>query len=175
MRLAHLVPTAAMLPLLFMSAGCKTAPTPPDVPASLRPPADQTLYFEALATGSQNYECTQKADGTFEWLFQGPEAQLNSRRGPVIGKHYAGPTWEAADGSTVVGEVKARDPGPKPTAIPWLLLSAKSNTGNGTFSKARSIQRIDTEGGLAPSQTCSSANLRQLVKVPYTATYYFYR
>src|SRR5437016_7647191 len=30
------------------------------------------------------------------------------RSGRSLGKHYAGPTWESVDGSTVVGEAKAR-------------------------------------------------------------------
>ncbi|CAN5925593.1 hypothetical protein BH11MYX4_BH11MYX4_06510 [soil metagenome] len=32
-----------------------------------------------------------------------PEATLFGHHGRVAGKHYAGPTWEANDGSTVVG------------------------------------------------------------------------
>jgi len=48
--------------------------------------------------------------------------------GNKIAKHYAGTTWESNDGSKVVGEVKAKDNGPDPNAIPWLLLSAKSTS-----------------------------------------------
>jgi hypothetical protein len=95
--------------------------------------------------------------------------------GKRLGKHYAGPTWESLDGSTVVGEVKARDPGPDPQAIPWLLLTAKSTTGTGVFAQTKSIQRVQTAGGAAPSQPCSVANATQLARVPYTAKYYFYR
>jgi hypothetical protein len=164
---------------LVILAGCAaSSPAPmatPDVPQALRAPAGQTYYLEALATGYQIYECSQKADSTYEWAFKAPEAALVDRAGKSLGKHYGGPTWEGSDGSTVVGEVKARDPGPQPSAIPWLLLSAKSNTGYGTFSSAKSIQRVATTGGLAPTQPCTAANLKQAAKVPYTATYYFYR
>ncbi|WP_141290756.1 DUF3455 domain-containing protein, partial [Ideonella azotifigens] len=94
-------------------AGCASspAPTPPNVPLALQPPAGQVLYLEALATGVQIYDCKAKADGGAEWVFKAPEATLADRAGRALGKHYAGPTWEALDGSTVVGEVKARDPG----------------------------------------------------------------
>jgi len=149
--------------------------TIPDVPAAIRPPAGQTVYLEALATGVQIYECSRKGDSAYEWAFKAPEAALANRSGKSLGKHYAGPTWESTDGSTVVGQVAGRDPGPTATAIPWLLLSAKSNTGSGTFSAAKSIQRIFTAGGIAPAAPCAVASLKEVARVPYTATYYFYR
>lgn len=159
--------------------GCASSPTiaPPDVPQALRAPTGQTVFVEALATGVQIYECAPKVDqpSTFEWAFRAPEAVLVDRAGRSIGKHYAGPTWESVDGSTVVGDVKARDPGPDAGAIPWLLLSAKSSTGSGLFSQTRSVQRVQTAGGIAPAQACASANVKQVARVPYTATYYFYR
>ena len=143
----------------------------------LRPPVDQVVFLEALATGVQIYECASKPDqpSMFEWTFKAPEAALVDRSGLSIGKHYAGPTWESNDGRKVVGELKWRDPGPIPSAIPWLLLTAKSTTGTGIFSQTRSIQRVQTVGGVAPTQPCVAANAKQVARVPYTATYYFYR
>jgi len=165
------------LSALAILAACAAAQpvAPPDVPAALRPPAGQSLYLEALATGVQIYECSQKPDSGYEWAFKAPEASLADRSGHALGKHYAGPTWESTDGSTVVGETKAKDPGPKPSAIPWLLLTAKANTGTGALSAAKSIQRVATTGGLAPAEPCTGTNLKQVARVPYTATYIFYR
>jgi Protein of unknown function (DUF3455) len=158
-------------------AGCATSPhvAPPEVPAALQPPAGQTLYLEAHATGVQIYECAQKADLSYEWAFRAPEASLESPSGHALGRHYAGPTWESIDGSTVVGVIKARDPGPRSSAIPWLLLAAKATTGAGTFGATKSIQRVATVGGIAPAEACASSNLKQVARVPYKATYYFYR
>ena len=172
----HLIHAAA-LPAVVLIASCAATPTtaPPVTPAALRPPAGQVLQLEALATGAQIYECTRKADATYEWAFKAPEATLVSRSARPLGRHYAGPTWESADGSTVVGEVEARDAGPDPAAIPWLLLASKKNTGAGTFSTTRSIQRVATRGGIAPSTRCDAASAGQVARVPYTATYYFYR
>lgn len=164
---------------VFIASACATESTvvAPDIPESLRPPADQYVYLEALASGVQIYECASKAGqpSVYEWTFRAPEAALANREGSAIGKHYAGPTWESVDGSTVVGEVKARDAGPSPSAIPWLLLAAKSTSGTGVFSHATSIQRVQTVGGNAPSEACSAENAKQVARVPYTATYYFYR
>jgi hypothetical protein len=163
---------------LLSIGGCSIAPvvTPPDVPASLRPPAGQVVFLEAFATGVQIYECAPKPGqpSAYEWVFRAPEATLTDRSGRLIGKHYAGPTWESTDGSLVVGEVKARDPGPTPWAIPWLLLSAKSTQGVGVLNKTTNIQRVHTFGGVAPAELCSTANVKQVARVGYTANYYFY-
>jgi len=171
--------TLALWSAVLAASGCASgpsAPVPPDVPAPLRAPAGQSVFLEALATGVQIYECAARADqpSTFEWIFRAPEAALADRSGRSIGKHYAGPTWESVDGSRVVGELKSRDPGPTPSAIPWLLLTAKSTAGTGVFSQTTSIQRVQTVGGVAPSEPCSAANAKQTARVPYTATYYFY-
>lgn len=149
----------------------------PQVPAVLRLPAGQIVFLETLATGSQIYECAAKAaqPSAYEWTFRAPEATLVDGSGKVIGRHYAGPTWQStADGSSVVGEVKARDPGPDASAIPWLLLTAKAVSGPGVFGVTQSIQRVRTVGGIAPLAACSAANAGQIAKVPYQATYYFY-
>ncbi|MGQ5522729.1 DUF3455 domain-containing protein [Chitinimonas sp. PSY-7] len=165
------LPLVVVIPAIL--AACAT--TPPKVPAALNPPAGQVLTLEALAgEGVQIYECSQKADGTYEWAFKFPEAKLLSRTRKSLGKHYAGPTWEAPDGSTIVAQLAAKDPGPNASAIPWLLLSAKANTGSGVFARTKSIQRVDTVGGIAPSEACNAGSLKKVVRVPYTATYYFY-
>ena len=124
--------------LAALLAGCATTVpvTAPVVPDNLKVPANQAVSLEALATGVQIYDCKAAKDNParFEWTFRAPEANLYDVAGKTIGKHYAGPTWESNDGSKVVGEVRARDDGPDPNAIPWLLLSAKS-TGAPAFSR----------------------------------------
>src|ERR1700680_2854158 len=149
---------------------------PPAVPENLKVPGTQMLSVAARASGVQIYKCNvSKTDPTrFEWVFQAPEAELVDAGGKSIGKHYAGPTWEANDGSKVIGEVSARDDGPDPNAIPWLLLNAKSTVGNGIFGKRRSIQRVTTNGGKAPADGCNQAQVGKDARVPYRAIYYFY-
>lgn len=148
----------------------------PSVPASLNVPATQTLSVVAQASGVQIYDCSaSKTDpAKFEWVFRAPEADLFDGAGRKIGKHYAGPTWESNDGSKVIGEVKARDDGPDANAIPWLLLNAKSTSGNGVFGKAQSIQRVNTVGGKAPVGGCSQAQAGKDARIAYRAAYYFY-
>jgi hypothetical protein len=42
-----------------------------------------------------------------DWAFVAPEAELFDAQRRPVGKHYAGPKWERADGSKVAGTVKA--------------------------------------------------------------------
>jgi Protein of unknown function (DUF3455) len=151
--------------------------SPPKVPAALRPPANETVFLEANATGVQIYECLASiaAPGIFAWTFRAPEAVLTDAGGHVIGRHYAGPTWEARDGSRVLGQPEASDPGPDPMAVPWLLLRAKARSGAGLLAETQSIQRLRTSGGVAPVAACTAAQVHTSVRIPYSATYYFYR
>ena len=164
--------------MIVLVAGFSTvkAGTMPEVPEALMVPATQVLSLETQGVGVQIYECkASKDDPTrFEWVFKAPEAELFDSAGKKIGKHYAGPTWESNDGSKVVGEVRAKDNGPDPNAIPWLLLSAKSNSGIGVFSQTQSIQRLYTTGGKAPGEGCDQSQLGKELRVPYKAKYYFY-
>src|SRR5437773_1176672 len=58
-------------------------------------------------------------------------------------------------------------------AIPWLLLQAVSNEGDGRFSDVTYIQRVNTVGGTAPATAGDAMHLE--ARAPYTAEYYFYQ
>jgi hypothetical protein len=147
-----------------------------DAPDGLKPSTGEVLTLQSKAAGVQICVCSKRKDDpyTYEWTFNAPEAELRDLDGKRIGRHYGGPTWESDDGSKVSGQVKARDSGPDPSAIPWLLLTATSNSGKGVFAKTTSIQRMDTTGGIAPADGCGPTQEGRVVRVPYTATYYFF-
>jgi hypothetical protein len=160
--------------------GCATTalPEPPaDISSSLAVPATQTPWIEALAVGVQIYECDIGQDATKSgtWKFLAPEATLTDASGRVLGKHYAGPTWEAVDGSKVVGQLRSSQPAPDAESIPWLALTVKSSLGQGVLTPTTSVLRVRTSGGIAPDRPCDISNAKQVVRVPYKATYYFYR
>jgi hypothetical protein len=134
------------------------------------------LIKQLHATGVQIYECQPaKNDASqFEWTFRGPEANLFTKGGRNVGKHYGGPTWEANDGSRVVGELIANSPSSKPNSIPWLLLRAKATAGTGLFAHVQFIQRVNTVGGGVPAAGCRPEQLGQQLRAAYTADYLFY-
>jgi hypothetical protein len=149
---------------------------PPAVPNNLRVPEGQAVSLKAVGQGVQIYSCSPKpGDATqFDWILKAPEADLMNDQGERIGRHYAGPTWEANDASKVVGEVLQRADAPRQGAVPWLLLKAKSNQGDGTFKNITYIQRINTEGGTPPRDGCDAQHSGAEVRVHYRAIYYFY-
>lgn len=166
---------AVLAAILSGCAGEKTVP-PSGVPDALRVSDTQVLSRMLHGSGVQIYQCLASPQNPtrYAWVFQAPAADLSDRSGKNVGTHYAGPTWEANDGSKVVGEVVARDNGPVPSAIPWLLLRAQSNTGKGLFAKTQSIQRLYTVGGQTPQTGCDASHAGQRTRVPYSADYYFY-
>jgi hypothetical protein len=145
------------------------------VPPQLHPPAPAAMLLRANAVGSQIYACTANPAGGFAWTFKAPEAVLSDAGGKPVAKHFAGPTWQASDGSKVVGVAAANVPAPDGQGVPWLLLKAKSHEGAGEFADITYIQRLDTKGGLAPSGGCDATHAGQEAKVPYTAVYVLYR
>ena len=175
---ARTISMAASTLLTTMVAAHAGAETGTDeIPDGLRPPAGQVLALAARATGVQIYECKAAKDNPaqFAWTLKAPEADLKDLSGKPVGKHYAGPTWEASDGSKVMGELVAKHDAPVTSAIPWLLLRAKSTSGNGIFSAIVSIQRLQTVGGTPPADGCDSSQAGKELRVPYSAVYRFYK
>jgi hypothetical protein len=145
----------------------KCAPAMPD--PTLNAPAGNKLAFTLDAVGVQIYTC--QASG---WVFQAPEATLYNSGGQLAGTHYVGPTWEANDGSKVVG-AKVAGFTVDPSSVPWLLLRAVSHAGDdGRMSRVSFIQRFDTVGGVAPSSGCDAAHVGDVARVDYTTSYAFY-
>jgi hypothetical protein len=143
------------------------------VPEALRAPANERLFFQVHAKGDQIYSC--KVDGTQAgWTLKAPDAQLFDKDGKVFGKHFAGPSWEASDGSRVVGKAAANAPSPDADSIPWLLVKVVSHEGGGVLTHVTSIQRINTKGGKAPVSGCDPAHAGQEVRAPYSADYVFF-
>ena len=157
---------------LAIAPAAAQTPTLDELPAALKP-AGLSVYLEVPATGVQIYTCGKNDAGAWTWTFKAPEAALFDTAKKQIGKHYAGPSWEALSGGKVVGAVKASAPAPTAGAIPWLLLDIKSSEGSGVFNQAKGILRVSTVGGVAPAQGCDEANAGKEARVPYTATYLF--
>jgi len=103
-------------------------------------------------------------------------------------------TWQSSrDSSRIWAKVRPADPtipgdiGDASTdqrfvaqgAVAWLKLTAvgreEGPDGGDTLSKSTFVQRLNTQGGLAPTTGCSApADLGNQAFVPYTADYFFY-
>jgi hypothetical protein len=162
---AAVLAAAVALPL---AAPALAGPPPPPVPGDIAVPDGNKVFLVGHAVGVQIYSCTGTA-----WTLVAPRADLFGDNGKLIATHFAGPTWQANDGSKVVGSRRAGVT-VDPTAIPRLLLAAASTApGEGDrLAETTYIQRIDTTGGLAPAGACTAG---ATAEVPYTADYVFWK
>ncbi len=148
---------------------------PATVPTNLEPDSNEALAMTVAAKGVQIYECRNGRGGTgYEWVFVAPEAELFDARDRRVGRHGAGPSWEASDGSKIVGTVRERAEAPVARAIPWLLLAARSVGPEGVLSRVTSVQRVNTLGGVAPTSGCNGDTIGTMARVAYTADYRFF-
>ena len=137
----------------------------------LQVPEGSNISFHVFGVGFQVY----RWDGT-QWKFSNPEANLFADAGQnaLVGTHFsepgAKPNWLTASGSRVIGTLVARCT-VNANAIDWVKLSA-DNSGTGVFNQTTFIQRLNTVGGLAPTEPGTVVG--QEFKSPYTADYYFY-
>ena len=134
--------------------------------------ASAASVVELQGRGVQIYSCAASATG-FAWKLKAPEATLFDTLGQVSGRHFAGPSWQANDGSVVVGEILASGSGDAGT-IPWLLLRAKTHAGQGIFAAVGYIVRGHTTGGVPPTAGCDARRQAAEIRVPYRADYIFF-
>jgi hypothetical protein len=136
----------------------------------LQVPEGSNISFHAFGVGVQIYVW----DGA-TWKFSRPEANLyaDANQNGLVGTHFsepfAKPNWLTNSGSRVIGTLVERCP--QPNAIPWVKLSAE-NSGTGVFDQTTFIQRLNTVGGLAPTEPGTVVG--QEFRSPYSADYFFY-
>jgi subtilisin family serine protease len=145
------------------------------LPEAVRVPAGEMQKLWTVGAGEITYECREKtaAAGQYEWVFVAPVATLKDAGGKLVGKYYGGPTWEANDGSKVSGKQVAVAPAGA-GAIPLQLVKADPAVGAGAMQGVSYIQRLKTQGGVAPSAACAMANKGARMQVAYQADYVFY-
>jgi hypothetical protein len=159
-----------MLSLAFVAASVLPTAVSAQVPPAIAAPGENAVVT-LHAEGAQVYECKAGNDGKLAWAFREPIATL-ILDGKTAGRHYAGPTWEHADGSAVVAKAAANVAGQTANDIPWLKLEVTAYRGAGLLSDVTTVQRINTRGGVHAG-ACDRAGA--LHSAPYAADYVFLR
>lgn len=147
------------------------------LPATVQVPAGNKVAMETVGVGEITYECRAKAGaaGQYEWVFVGPDAKLMDRSGKQVGKYYGPPaTWENMDGSKVTATQVAVSPAAA-GSIPLQLVKANPAMGTGMMTGTTYIQRVATQGGVAPAAACAAGNMGAKQIVKYQADYIFYK
>jgi hypothetical protein len=155
--------------LLVCAASGICSPAMSETKSAIPTPGGE-LIAKMHANGAQIYECRMSALNTLTWQFREPIATL-VQDGMTVGRHFAGPNWEMADGTTVKGMMVSQAPGTTDTDIPNLMLAVTSAKGRGPIASARTILRINTSGGIAKG---SCPHNGDVLSVPYSADYAFY-
>ena len=147
------------------------------LPDPVKVPAGHTVAMETVGVGEVTYECRAKAAqaGAFEWVFVGPTAVLNGRDGKAVGRYFGPPaTWQSMDGSAITGAQLAVAPA-APGSIPLQLVKANPATGAGAMSGISYVQRVATQGGVAPAAACDAGAVGRKEIVKYQADYIFWK
>ena len=147
------------------------------LPDPVKVPAGHKVAMETVGVGEITYECRAKAaqPGAFEWVFVGPKAVLNGRDGKAVGSYFGPPaTWQSMDGSAITGAQLAVAPA-TPGSIPLQLVKANPATGAGAMSGVSYIQRVATQGGVAPAAACDAGAVGRQEIVKYQADYIFWK
>jgi hypothetical protein len=177
MRRLLITAMAAVAVALPLAQAAQAGPAAPSVPGEIAVTGDHKPYLFAHAEGVQIYACYSVADG-YAWRLLAPRATLTGDNGQPLGRHYAGPTWEAGDGSKVVG-VRESGVSVDPTAVDWLRLKADSTTAGPDGDRLTAttyIQRINTAGGRPPAAgECDEDTVAEQREIPYSADYVFFK
>ena len=168
---------AAAATILSLTQLAQAGPPEPSVPTKIEVPDGHKVFLVGHGVGVQVYSCNDTPSG-FVWSFVTPRADLYNDNGKLITTHFGGPTWQAKDGSSVVGRAEA-DVTVDPTAIPWLRVVAVSTSAGpdgDRLAHTSFIQRTETTGGLAPdAEECNAQTVGTIAEVPYTADYVFWK
>lgn len=147
------------------------------LPNAVKVPNGHVVSFKTLGAGLITYECraTKDMPGRQDWVFVGPDASLFNAHAAQVGRYYGPPaTWESLDGSRVTATQLAVAPGGAGN-IPLQLVKANPAMGAGSMQGVSYIQRLATQGGVAPAASCSADNPGDKQKVAYQADYIFWR
>src|SRR5215208_4055283 len=172
---SHVLALAALAAAITVAVPAHAAPAVPDVPARIAVEDGHKPFLLGHATGVQIYTCLTLPSG-HAWSPATPRAELRDDNGTVIAQHFAGPSWQAKDGSLIRAS-RVDGVTVDPTAIAWLLLKANTPAAGGDRLTATSyIQRLATTGGLTPpAADCNAAGAGSTREIPYTADYLFWK
>ena len=170
--------------------------TPPPVPTNIEVPAPDQAFLLGRGFGTQNYECQPvKSLGRVDWVLFTPQATLFGDGDQQLTTHFASPNpfengivrvaWQdSRDTSLVWGRAIESSVDPnfvRAGAIPWLKIDVEHTgfqagpTGGVTLTRTTFIQRVNTDGGAAPSTGCDRpTDIGKREFVPYAADYFFY-
>ena len=149
---------------------------PSGLDGKLRASSDEEPALVLSGSGAQIFTCRAMGTNpeTYSWAFVAPDATLRDGARSVA-RHASLNQWESTvDGSSVGGSIRAAQAAGGDN-LPWLLLRASPAGDTGLFAGVTSIQRVNTQGGVAPAGGCDANHQGEESRVAFSADYYFYK
>jgi len=101
------------------------------------------------------------------------DSEISLPPGTTFGTHTPGPTWTAAEGSSITADGALPLANVKrATGVPALLLTVTSMTGTRVLNGVRYVERADTAGGFAPRTDCDAVHENLKIAKHYSAGIY---
>lgn len=145
------------------------------IPEAIKVPDGNNAYLTAHAKGDQIFHCVLKA-GAYSWKWHAPEAKLyGMQKQDLIGSHDAGPSWTYKDGGSITAKAVQKTDAPDKGSAQWLLLEVIKQQKAGLLAQTSFVQRINTQGGIAPTVGCDANHIGSEKRVGYSADYIFYK
>ena len=126
-----------------------------------------------MLSGAQIYACTQQPGGAFAYTQHNVSAHLAGGIEHSFVTNDAGPPqWIAPDRSAVTGAVVSKSPHGDGNIAELDLALTQTGSPRGLLAHAVEVERLNTEGGVAPTGSCDLAT-QPIANVPYQADYLF--
>lgn len=178
MRLHLALLAAALVGLPSFAA----IPEPAGLTAQMRAGANEEPAFMLSGSGVHIYQCrvtannatTNSAENTFAWSFVAPDATLSDGERTTARLTSPNLIESSSDRGSVSGLVRSSQQAGN-NNLPWTLMRAQPIGDAGLFTGVTSIQRVNTNGGMAPATGCGADTVGSEARVAYSADYYFYK
>lgn len=167
-RRAGTLAAAAACALL---AGCSSLQTLFHDP--LTPEGDVTEVMTLTGRGVQQFQCVKDSKGYY-WKFVAPKVSLVEKGGKEVAVQGADFVFVAPDGSVLSSKIVKWDEKPDEVNVRSVLFQTSSHGPSGVLTGVHWVKRNQAKGGM-PNKTCAAASRGELLQVPFTARYTFYR
>ena len=131
--------------------------------------------------GVQKFQCSSDKAG-YWWRFIAPEAILVNKNGRKICTQGADFNFTAPDNSKLASKIISSAPGKTKHDLKDVLFAVKTagRVKKGTLTSYRWVKRDEARGGIprngmVPAETCNRTTLGNLLAVPFSARYTFYK
>jgi hypothetical protein len=149
---------------------------PAGVSPTLRAAPGEAPAMMLNASGAQIYTCMPSPTqaGAYGWVSTAPDATLyDGTRG--VARLATTDHWESLDDRSSVSGIPMRLQAAGAGNMPWALMRGVPVGESGMFAGVTSIQRVNTQGGAAPTAGCDEMHVGTEARVDFTADYYFYK